>query len=217
MRYEQDGVAVWSGTPDAPAPAGDIEAASGTDQVLSTVTVGVQPPSASNLVVVTYRLNGGPPEPVTAALLTHDPSMKAQYFTARLPAFHVNDAIQYSVAAHLPGRQVPDPGQAGQLAASFRVVPDPPAAPGLVRMTEATRLSAGTMARLPVEDGEPGIMRPAVPPVTARPVAVTPIAATPVTVHPVITGPGACPSPPGRKACPPPPAWGWWPGPRSRR
>jgi hypothetical protein len=217
MRYEQDGVAVWFGTPDAPAPAGEVEAASGTDRVLSTVTVGVQPPSASNSVVVTYRLNGGPPEPVAAALLTHDPNMKAQYFMARLPEFHVNDTVQYSVAAHLPGRQVPGPSQAGQLAASFRVIPDPPAEPAAARELEMERRSSDTAMR-PLATGvrlsEPmpqltPVFRPAGPvaihPVTTGPVAVPPVTAGPVAVHPggVAFPPGGVAGTPGGVAFPP--------------
>jgi hypothetical protein len=215
MRYEQDGVAVWFGTPDAPAPTGDVEAESGTDHVLSTVTVGVQPPSASNSVIVTYRLNDGPPEPAAAALLAHDPNVKAQYFMARLPEFRVNDAVQYSVAAHLPGRQIPGPSQAGQLAASFRVVPDPSAEPAAAQELEVERRTSDTAIRFPATGARLGgpvpqltpAFRPAglvaihpvtgepvgLPPVAVHPVATGPVAPPPVAVHPVATGPVALP------------------------
>jgi hypothetical protein len=90
----------------------------------------MQPPSASNAVEVVYRVNGGPPASVPGALLTHDLHQQAQYFQARLPAFHVGDVVDYRVVGRAPGHQVPGPQEAGQFAASFRVVPDPPPAVG---------------------------------------------------------------------------------------
>jgi hypothetical protein len=103
-----------------------VEAARGSDQAQVGVTVGMQPPSASNSVQVTYRVNGGTPATVAAALLTHDPHQQAQYFRAQLPTFRVGDNVEYLVVGRAPGHQVPGLEQAGQFAASFRVVPDPP-------------------------------------------------------------------------------------------
>jgi hypothetical protein len=125
-------MSLWFGTADAPAPEDTVEA-SGSGLAQVSVTVAMQPPSASNSVEVTYRVNGGAPATVPAALLTHDPQQRAQYFRAQLPAFHVGDTVEYRVVGRAPGHQVPGARQAGQFAASFRVVPDPPpegAAPG---------------------------------------------------------------------------------------
>jgi hypothetical protein len=127
MRYSEDGLLLWYGTGDAPAPMGTIEVARGSEQAQVSVTVGMQPPSASNSVQVTYRVNGGAAATVTAALLAHDPHQQAQYFRAQLPAFRVGDQVEYLAVGRAPGHQVPGPQQAGQFAASFRVVPDPPA------------------------------------------------------------------------------------------
>jgi hypothetical protein len=130
MRVEQGGLAVWFGTADAPAPSGAVEAATGTDGVLASVTVGVQPPSASNSVAVTYRRNGDDPVTVPTVLVSHDPLVKAQYFMARFPEFHVGDVVDYFVVARSPGLQVPGPQEASQFMGSFQVVPDPPAEDG---------------------------------------------------------------------------------------
>src|SRR5215472_9225823 len=124
MRFENDGIGLWYGTGDAPAPVGEVEAASGSEEALVSITAAVQPPSASNSVEVTYRINGGSPTTVAGALLSHDLHQQAQYFQVKLPPFHVGDTVEYRVVAHAPGHQVPQ--QTGQFTSSFRVVPDPP-------------------------------------------------------------------------------------------
>lgn len=126
MRIEQDGMALWYGTPDAPAPSGKVEAAEGSEQAQVSVTVGMRPPSASNSVQVVYRVNGGASATVPGSLLTHDPHQQAQYFQAKLPPFHVGESVDYLVIGRAPGHQLPGPQQAKQFAASFQVVPDPP-------------------------------------------------------------------------------------------
>jgi hypothetical protein len=124
MRFSEQGISLWYGTGDAPAPVGEVEAASGSEEALVSITAAVQPPSASNSVEVTYRVNGGSPATVSAALLSHDLHQQAQYFQIKLPPFHVGDTVDYLVVAHAPGHQVPQQG--GQFTSSFRVVPDPP-------------------------------------------------------------------------------------------
>src|SRR5690349_1280452 len=126
MRIEQDGMALWYGTPDAPAPSGKVEAAEGSEQAQVSVTVGMRPPSASNSVQVVYRVNGGASATVLGSLLTHDPHQQAQYFQAKLPPFHVGESVDYLVIGRAPGHQLPGPQQTKQFAASFQVVPDPP-------------------------------------------------------------------------------------------
>jgi hypothetical protein len=142
MRLEQDGLAFWFGTPDAPAPSGCVEAHGGTDRVLTSVEVGLQPPSASNAVQVIYSRNGDAPVTVPAALISHDTQLKAQYFIARFPEFHVGDAVDYFVVARSPGLQVPGPGESDKSMASFKVVAGPATEPTTAKHTEPPQMSS---------------------------------------------------------------------------
>jgi hypothetical protein len=127
MRFEEGGLSLWYGTADAAAASGELLAANGSGQAQVSITVGMQPPSASNAVEVTYRVNGGSPSTVAAVLLSHDAQRQAQYFQAKLPAFHVGDRVDYLVVGRAPGHQVPGPQQAGQFTTSFHVVASPAA------------------------------------------------------------------------------------------
>jgi hypothetical protein len=75
MQTEHDGISIWYGTPDAPAPGETVQAG-----VEVTIMVGVRPIDASNAVEVRYRINQGPTESVAARWLRNDPFGKAQYF-----------------------------------------------------------------------------------------------------------------------------------------
>src|SRR5262245_28969044 len=134
MRFEHDGMVLWYGTPDAPAPTDAVAVAGGSDQALVTITVGVLPPSASNVVQVGYGVNDGPMMTVTAGFLRHDVFQKAQYFAARLPALHLGDTVDFIAMCRCAGRQVPPAEETKQFASSFRVTdtsakrtPSPPA------------------------------------------------------------------------------------------
>jgi hypothetical protein len=118
MRFEYDSMVLWYGTADAPAPTGSVPASSGSTV---TIAVAVQPPSVSNTVQVIYRVNGGAPATVNAAVQRQDLVQKVQYFSARLPAFQIGDRIDYVAVARSPGRQVPSPSDAATFPSSFNV------------------------------------------------------------------------------------------------
>jgi hypothetical protein len=117
MRFELNGMSVLYGTSDALAPGDTVDVGAPVK-----ITTGVQPPSASNNVVVQYRVNGGPTQTVIARWLRHDPTNGAQYFMASLPAFQLGDTVEYIVACHCAGRQVPSPDEAKQFPSSFHVI-----------------------------------------------------------------------------------------------
>src|SRR4051794_18681064 len=123
MRFENDGMALWYGTPDAPAPLDTVSAATGSNQANVDLTIAVQPASASNSVFVRFSINGGPPQTITAAFVQHDVFQKAQYFTVTFPTLQVADKVDYIAVCQCPGRQVPDKEQAGQLVSWFVIVP----------------------------------------------------------------------------------------------
>ena len=53
VQLAHDGLELWYGTPDAPAPDGTTEQRQGV-----SVTVGVRPANPSNAVSVRYRVDG---------------------------------------------------------------------------------------------------------------------------------------------------------------
>lgn len=118
MRFEQEGISLWYGTPDAPSP-GAGEAVQTAREV--TITVGVQPIDTSNKIEVLYRTNQGPTKSVAAKWLRNDFSRGAQYFSVHLPPFLVGDVVEYTVICRFAGRQVPSPEQAKHFASSFYV------------------------------------------------------------------------------------------------
>jgi hypothetical protein len=112
---------LWYGTTDTPAPLGAV-AVHGTDAGRISIVVGIQPPSASNSVELTYRVSGGPPAALSAVLLTHDPYQMAQYFVATFPPLPVGQTVDYFVIGRSPGHQVPGPEEVSRSVASFHVV-----------------------------------------------------------------------------------------------
>ena len=117
MRFEHQGMALWFGTPDAPAPIDVV-----TEGHEVTITVGVAPADASNVVKVLYRTNNGSINTVNAKWYRSGKGGSAQYYLARLSPFHVGDVAEYTATCTCVGRQVPSPDDANRLASSFRVV-----------------------------------------------------------------------------------------------
>ena len=117
MQFENDGILLWHGTSDAPAPDGT--AIEGSE---IPITIGVQPPDASNVVEISYRINEGSTETIVAKFLRNEPIERVQYFRAYLPAFQAGDRVEYNVICQCAGRQVPARSEEEQWASSFQVV-----------------------------------------------------------------------------------------------
>jgi len=115
MRVSQEGVSVWYGTPDAPAPSGNVAAGADT-----SVTVGLQPPDAQASVTVLYRINHGAPRTVTALPTHHDSSGK-QYFRADLSGFKAGDKVEYVAIYRSRSLQIPSNHEAETHVATFFV------------------------------------------------------------------------------------------------
>jgi hypothetical protein len=121
MRFQNEGMVLWYGTPDAPAPSGDVAIPPGSRQAIVTMTVALQPPSGSNSVRVRYRVNGGSPLTLHAALQREDLVIKAQYYSVKFPPFQAGDKIDYVVIGSAPGKQVPSAAEATTLPSSFQI------------------------------------------------------------------------------------------------
>lgn len=125
MNFSNDGLTLWYGTPDAPAP-GD---AGPVPRRGVSLTVGVHPANPSNTVLVTYRVDGGLARTVPGSLLRTDYERKNQYFIVRFPDLPSGTQVAYSVVAGCAGRQVPAHAVASQFPSSFTLAPAAPAPP----------------------------------------------------------------------------------------
>jgi hypothetical protein len=155
MRYDQNGTSVWYGTPDAPAPEGEVRAAANGRVTGLALTVAVQPIGPRNSVEVRYRINGGGGLKVQASLARTDVRSNAQYFIAHLPEFHAGDNVEYIAVAQSPGNQVPNPTQAENYSSSFHVggAPTPTAPPAAKPALESASANPGAAHHAPPATG----------------------------------------------------------------
>jgi hypothetical protein len=116
VRLAHDGLELWYGTPDAPAPDGTTEQRQGV-----SVTVGVQPANPSNAVSVRYRVDGRGVETVSAPLVANEYQNRAQYFRAAFPTFWSGETVEYVPVVSCEGRRAPDPATADTFPSSFRL------------------------------------------------------------------------------------------------
>jgi hypothetical protein len=145
-KFEHEGMVLWYGTEDAPAPADTV--AEGASQ---SVIIGIQPPGASYRIVIRYRLNQGPVKTIPAAWLRNDHTNQAQYFEAQFPAFRSGDIVEYTPVCNCVGRQVPYLKEPIEFLSSFRVIKAdvehiPKATAALLDMPVADTAAAGVIS-----------------------------------------------------------------------
>ena len=116
VQLARDGLELWYGTPDAPAPEGTTEQRRGV-----AVTVGVRPANPSNVVSVRYRVDGRGVETVSAPLVANDFQDRTQYFRATFPTFWSGETVEYAPVVSCEGRRAPDPVTASNFPSSFRL------------------------------------------------------------------------------------------------
>jgi Protein of unknown function (DUF3237) len=116
VQFAHDGLELWYGTPDAPAPDGTTEQRQGV-----SVTVGVRPANPSNAVSVRYRVDGRGVETVSAPLVANDFQQRTQYFRATFPTFWSGETVEYVPVVSCEGRRTPAPATAGTFPSSFRL------------------------------------------------------------------------------------------------
>ena len=140
MRFDHDGMSLWYGTSDAPAPGETVHAGAAI-----TIDVGVQPTDASNRVDVLYRVNDGAVQTVPAKWIRNNVSTNAQYHRVYLPPYRPGDKVDYIAVCHCAGRRVPSQQDIQRLTSSFRVV-EAEAGRTSVASTGEARSVAGTNA-----------------------------------------------------------------------
>jgi len=117
MHIEHEGISLWYGTPDAPAPQDVVSAG---ENVI--ITVGICPADASNVVEIHYRVNQGAVSTVPTRYLQNGRDLRSQYFRASLPAFNPGDTVDYVPVCHCAGRQTPPEADIQAFTSSFSVV-----------------------------------------------------------------------------------------------
>jgi hypothetical protein len=123
VKLTHDGLSIWYGTPDAPAPFDqEVVAREGISLV-----VGVSPANATNSVAVQYRVDRGLLQSVPGVEAHVDQSRGAQYFVVRFPAFTCGDCVEYWPSFRCGGREVPGAQQRLPRSA-FRLAPKTAAA-----------------------------------------------------------------------------------------
>ena len=99
MYSEHDGITLWYGTADAPAPAETVPAGRPV-----SVTIAARPVDSSNRIELRYRVNDASETTVLATWLRTDPGHDAHYFRANLPAFQPGDTVDYAIVCRRAGR-----------------------------------------------------------------------------------------------------------------
>ena len=116
MNLTHEGLSLWYGTPDAPAPLDEVMPRSG-----SSLVVGVRPANPTNAVRVRYRVDGGIVQSVPGRELRTDYGRDAQYFAVAFPAFPTGNLVEYSPVLSCGGRQVPPPHIASRFRSRFHL------------------------------------------------------------------------------------------------
>jgi hypothetical protein len=114
VRLAHDGLELWYGTPDAPAPHGTTEPREGV-----SVTVGVRPANPATAVRLRYRVDGRAVETISAPLVATEFSRGTQYFRATFPAFRTGETVEYLPVVTSEGRRAPDPATASTFPTAF--------------------------------------------------------------------------------------------------
>src|SRR5829696_7534307 len=125
VRLVHDGLELWYGTPDAPAPDGTTEPREGV-----SVTVGVRPANPATAVRLRYRVDGRAVETMPAPLVATEFSRRTQYFRATFPAFRTGEKVEYVPVVSSEGRRAPDPATASTFPSSFALRTTEPGPPG---------------------------------------------------------------------------------------
>lgn len=115
MEFCHDGLKLWYGTDDAPAPENVIASRRNI-----SITVGVYPLSPANRVMVYYRLGqNGLVQMISGVLQHSDYAASTQYFSAHFPILLTPQKVEYLVKLSCSGRQVPDVFNTQQFPSAF--------------------------------------------------------------------------------------------------
>ena len=117
MKLTHEGLSLWYGTPDAPAPRDDEF----VPRNGASLVVGVHPPSPINSILVYYRVDGGIVHTVPGLEIRVDHDRDAQYFGVGFPDLYEGEVVEYSPVLGCGGRQVPPVHTANRFRSKFRL------------------------------------------------------------------------------------------------
>jgi hypothetical protein len=119
VNLSHEGLSLWYGTPDAPAP--------GDDGVVprrgASLVVAVHPANPTNSVLVRYRVDGGREQTIPGRELRTDYKRQAQYFGVTFPEFTSGKVVEYVPVFGSGGRQVPGPQFVNRYPSKFLLAP----------------------------------------------------------------------------------------------
>jgi hypothetical protein len=141
VNLDNDGLALWYGTPDAPAP-GDAGIAPRRG---ASLVVGVHPANPTNAVQIRFRVDGGLVRTLPSRELRTDYARQAQYFAATFPPFPTGNVVEYLPILTCGGRQVPSASAGDRFPSHFRLE-QAPAAPA--RAPRPAPVGAATASQL---------------------------------------------------------------------
>jgi hypothetical protein len=118
VKFRDEGLSLWYGTPDAPAPLDDI-----VSRKEACVVVGVYPANPTNAVHVRYRVDGGIVQSAPGRELRIDYAKETQYYLVTFPPFVTGDVVEYCPVFKSAGRQVPSPAMAERFPSKFLLAP----------------------------------------------------------------------------------------------
>jgi hypothetical protein len=146
VQFTQDGLSIYYGTPDAPAPVKDE--CCGRRGV--SVTVALKPANPSNTVTIRYRVDGGPVSQLRAVRQPSDGLGNVEYFHATFPDFWQGEQVEYLPVGSCAGRTVPGPEIATTFPSSFRLGSEQTAArPSTDKVSDSIRESWENEPRKP--------------------------------------------------------------------
>jgi hypothetical protein len=141
VNLTHEGLSLWYGTPDAPAP-GDLGL---VPRRGASLVVGVHPANPTNTLTVRYRVDGGREQSVAGREIRTDSDRQTQYFGVTFPELPSGKLVEYLPVLGSAGRQVPPPGFGGQFPSKFFL------APAAARVAERPVAAAARPSQAPGE------------------------------------------------------------------
>jgi hypothetical protein len=117
VKLTNDGLSLWYGTPDAPAPF-DVEV---VPRRGASLIVAAHPANPTNSVQVRYRVDGGTMQEVPGREIRTDYDRNVQYFAVKFPPLTTGNVVEYSPTLSSAGRQCPPAQLADRFRSTFRL------------------------------------------------------------------------------------------------
>lgn len=147
MEFCHDGLKLWYGTDDAPAPEGVVAC----PQNIS-ITVGVYPLHPANKVTVYYRSDKNKlVQTISGVLQRSNYIASTQHFAAHFPTLFTTQKVEYLVTLSCAGRQVPNSSNTQPFPSTFIIDDSPPSSPVRLSSSEPSAHQLEQFHRFPCD------------------------------------------------------------------